>query len=44
MTVDAGNFYLTTPMERKEYLRIPVALILQEFMDTYKLHEKVKNG
>ena len=44
MTADAGNFYLATPMERKEYLRIPITLIPQEFMDMYKLHEKVKNG
>ena len=44
MTADAGNFYLATPMERKEYLRIPVTLIPQEFMDMYKLHEKAKNG
>ena len=44
MTADAGNFYLATPMERKEYLKIPITLIPQEFMDMYKLHEKVKNG
>ena len=44
MTADAGNFYLATPMERKEYLRIPITHIPQEFMDMYKLHEKVKNG
>ena len=44
MTADAGNFYLATPMERKEYLRIAVNLIPQEFMDLYGLHDKVKNG
>ena len=27
MVADAGNFYLATPMERKEYLRIAVDLI-----------------
>ena len=43
MTADPGNVYLATPMETKEYLRIPVTLIPQEFMDMYKLHEKVKN-
>ena len=44
MTGDAANFYLTTPMERKEYLRIAVDLIPQEFIDLYDLHDKVKNG
>ena len=44
MTADAANFYLETPMERKEYLRISVELIPQEFMDLYGLHDKVKNG
>ena len=44
MTADAANFYLVTPMKRKEYLRIAVKLIPQEFMDVYDLHDKVKNG
>ena len=44
MAGDAGNFYLTTPMERKEYLKIAFELIPQEFMDLYDLHDKVKNG
>ena len=44
MVTDAGNFYFATPMDRKEYLRIAVELIPQEFMDLYDLHDKVKNG
>ena len=44
MTADAANFYLATPMERKEYLRISIDLIPQEFVDLYDLHDKVKNG
>ena len=44
MMADAANFYLATPMEHKEYLRISVELIPQEFMDFYGLHDKVKNG
>ena len=44
MTADAANFYLATPMERKEYLRIAVELIPQEFMESYNLQDKVKNG
>ena len=43
MTADAANFYLVTLMERKEYLRIAVKLIPQEFMNLYGLHDKVKN-
>ena len=42
MVADADNFYLAMPMERKEYLRIEVALIPQEFMDKYDLHKEVK--
>ena len=41
---DAGNFYLATPIEHKKHLRIVDELISQEFMDTYNLHDKVKNG
>ena len=44
MVADAANFYLATPMERKEYLRIAVELVPQEFMVEYNLHSKVKNG
>ena len=44
MVADAGNFYLTTPMGRNEYLRIAVSLIPQNFMDAYDLHGKIKNG
>ena len=41
--IDAGNFYLATPMEMYEYLRIEVGLIPQEFMDVYDLHNRVKS-
>ena len=44
MTEDAVNFCLATPTKGKEYLRIAVELIPQEFMDLYGLHDKVKNG
>ena len=39
---DAGHFYLATPTERHEYLRIEVGLIPQEFMDLYDLHNMVR--
>ena len=44
MGTDAGNFYLATPMERYEYMRIPIKLIPQNFIDKYNLMSKVKHG
>ena len=44
MCADARNFYLETPMERREYMRIRVELVPTAFMDKYNLHDKVKNG
>jgi hypothetical protein len=44
MCADASNFYLETPMERREYMRIRVELVPTAFMDEYNLHDKVKNG
>jgi Reverse transcriptase (RNA-dependent DNA polymerase) len=43
-TMDITNFYLNTPLDRPEYLRIPVTLIPEEIMKEYKLEEKIKNG
>ena len=42
--VDVKNFYLCTPLDRYEYMRIPVSVIPPEFMDLYNLHDKVKGG
>ena len=44
MTGDTSNFYLATPLEKFQYLRIPIELIPQEFIDLYQLQDKVKNG
>ena len=41
---DAKNFYLCTPLDRNEYMRIPIKLIPQEFIDLCDLAPKVKNG
>ena len=41
---DAGNFYLNTPLDDPEYMRMPIKLIPQEFIDMYGLLHKVKNG
>ena len=44
MTADAKKFYLCTPMERHEFMRMPIELIPPEFAQAYNLSEKVQNG
>jgi hypothetical protein len=44
MCGDASGFYLATPLERYQYMRIPIELIPQEFSDLYQLQGKVKYG
>ena len=39
MTMDMSNFYLGTPMKRKEYMRIKICDIPKEIVDEYKLDE-----
>ena len=39
---DAGNFYLNTPLDNPEYMRIPTSLMPPEFVATYGLLHKVK--
>ena len=41
---DVKIFYQCTPLERYEYMRMPINLIPQEFIDLYDLGSKVKNG
>ena len=41
---DAKNFYLCTPLDRYEYMRMPIDLIPPEFIEAYGLADKVKNG
>jgi hypothetical protein len=44
MMGDISNFYLGTPMDRFEYMKIPIGLIPQEIIDQYKLMDLVHNG
>ena len=44
MCIDIKNMYLATPMDRFEYIRIPMNLIPKELATQYNLHDKVKNG
>ncbi len=44
MCGDIRNFYLGTPMERFEYMRLPIALIPQESIDAYNLLPLIHKG
>ena len=41
---DISNFYLNTPMERYEYMRIPLWAIPECIMEQYKLADLAHNG
>ena len=42
ITSDVKNFYLETPMDRYEYMRMPLKLIPDEIIDLYQLRDKAK--
>ena len=45
MTMDISNFYLMTPLKRKEYLRMRITDMPDNVIDQYKLRDKVtKDG
>ena len=44
MTLDITDFYLGTPMDRPEYMRVPVRMIPEETMIKYGLDKFVHNG
>ena len=45
MTIDIKNFYLCTPLKRKEYLRMHIENFPEDVIDHYNLREKVtKDG
>ena len=44
MSIDIKNFYLGTPMERYEYVKIKVELIPEEIITQYDLQKKIHNG
>ena len=43
-TADIKSFYLETPLDRPEYMKMAIDLIPPEFQEAYNLQEKVKNG
>ena len=42
--LDVGNFYLETPFERYEYMRLQLKHFPQHTIDQYNLRENAKNG
>jgi hypothetical protein len=46
MTMDIGNFYLNTPLDRFKYMGISITDVPQEVIDEYKLYKNnyVING
>jgi hypothetical protein len=44
MCADVNNFYLNTLLDRPEYMRLSLNIILQEIIDKYNLLDKAKNG
>jgi hypothetical protein len=38
------NMYLKTPLDRYEYMKIPIALFSTDIIEHYRLNEKVLNG
>jgi hypothetical protein len=41
---DISNFYLGTPLDRPEYVRIHISQIPNEFIEEYNLHQYVHDG
>ena len=41
---DIANMYLETPLDRYEYMRMPISLMPQDIIEHYGLREKALNG
>jgi hypothetical protein len=44
VTADLKLFYLTAPMDRYEYMRMPLRIIPEQLIEQYDLRSKAKNG
>jgi hypothetical protein len=44
MNMEIKKYYPVTPLERYEYVRIPVNMVPEEIMDEYNLHALVHHG
>ena len=43
-TMDISNFYLATPMDHPEYMRLPMKIMPQEIIDKYNLNNIASDG
>jgi hypothetical protein len=44
LCLDIKNFYLGTPLDRFEYMKMPIDIFPQAIIDQYNLRQHVKNG
>ena len=44
LCLDIKNFYLGTPMDRFEYMKMPIDIFPQATIDQYNLMQHIKNG
>ena len=44
LCLDIKNFYLGTPMDRFEYMKMPINIFPAETIEQYNLHKHAKNG
>ena len=44
MGIDIKSFYLTAPMDRYEYMKMPIDIFPEHTIEQYNLREHVKNG
>jgi hypothetical protein len=44
MNMDIKKYYIGTPLERYEYVCIPISMVPDKIMDEYNLHALVHNG
>ena len=42
--MDVSNFYLNTPLDRPEFMRLPIKIIPKEIIDKYNLNDIVDKG
>ena len=44
MCIEIKNMYLATPMDHFEFMKIPIELIPDEFIQAYNLQPMIKKG
>ena len=44
MGIDISNFYLGTPIDRSEYMKMPILLVPDHIVQQYNLCEKSENS